>query len=146
MLIGAITLSFAAAFFGAATYINIAEHPARMLLDDRNALAQWGPSYARAFNFQGGLAVLSGLGGLAAGWLSGSWLWAFGALLILSNWPYTLLCILPLNHQLQKIPPETANADSRKLLERWNRLHAVRSLLSGLAVIIFLAALSGNFS
>ena len=65
MLLGAVALSLASAFCGAATYINIAEHPARMLLDDRSALAQWRPSYAKAFNFQGGLAVFSGLAGHA---------------------------------------------------------------------------------
>ncbi len=142
MILGAAALSLAAAFCGAATYINIAEHPARMLLDDRNALAQWAPSYARAFNFQGGLAVLSGLAGLAAGWYSGNWLWAVGAALMLANWPYTLLVILPLNHKLQAIAPDAADAKSRRMLDRWNRLHAVRSLLSGLAVIANLAAIN----
>ena len=53
MLSGLIALTFAAAFCSAAVYINLAEHPARMLLDDTNALAQWGPSYDRAFNYQG---------------------------------------------------------------------------------------------
>jgi hypothetical protein len=143
MLLGAVALSLAAAFCGAATYINIAEHPARMLLDDRNALAQWGPSYAHAFNFQGGLAVLSGLAGLAAGWVSGEWIWAVGAVLMLANWPYTLLFILPLNHKLQAVALEAANAESRAMLGRWNQLHGVRSLLSGVAVVAFLAALVG---
>lgn len=143
MLLGAIALALAAAFCGAASYINIAEHPARMLLDDRSALAHWGPSYARAFNFQGGLAVVSGLAGLAAGWLSGNWIWGVGAALMLANWPYTLLFILPLNHKLQAIAPDTADATSREMLNRWNRLHAVRSALSGIAVLTFLFAMPG---
>ena len=42
--VGETALALAAAFFGAALYIHVAEHPARMLLDDRNALAQWSPS------------------------------------------------------------------------------------------------------
>lgn len=143
MLLGAIALALAAAFCGAASYINIAEHPARMLLDDRSALAQWGPSYARAFNFQGGLAVLSGLAGLAAGWLSGNWIWGLGAAFMLANWPYTLLFILPLNHKLQAIAPDAADASSREMLGRWIRLHAVRSALSGIAVLVFLFAFGG---
>lgn len=140
MLAGLIALMLGAAFWGAAFYIHVAEHPARMLLDDRNALAQWGPSYARAFNLQGGLAVLSGVAGFAAVWLTGNWCWAAGATLMLANWPYTVLGILPLNHRLQAISPEAAGPDSRTMLNRWSRLHAVRTGLSGLAVLAYLWA------
>jgi hypothetical protein len=138
MFIGLMALSLAAIFFGAALYINVAEHPARMLLDDKNALAQWSPSYARAFNLQGGLAVLSGLTGLASAWLTGNWCWAVGALLMIANWPYTIFGILPLNHQLNAIAPADAGPISRDMLARWNRLHGVRTLLSGLAVLAYL--------
>jgi Domain of unknown function (DUF1772) len=138
MIAGLIALALAAAFAGAALYINIAEHPARMLLDDTHALAQWSPSYARAFNFQGGLAVASGASGLVAGWLSGDWRWAIGAALMLANWPYTLIGILPLNNRLNAIPRGEAGPASRAMLAQWNRLHAVRSGLSVCAVMAFL--------
>lgn len=138
MLIGLIALTLAATFFGAALYINVAEHPARMLLDDRNALAQWSPSYARAFNLQGGLAVLSGVAGFAAAWLSGNWCWAIGAALMIANWPYTIFGILPLNHQLNAIAPDDAGPVSREMLARWNKLHGFRTILSGLAVLAYL--------
>ena len=138
MLAGLIALAFAAAFCSAATYINIAEHPARMLLDDRNALAQWAPSYDRAFNFQGGLAVLSGVAGLVQAWLGGDWRWAIGAALMLANWPYTLAVILPLNHRLKAIAPDAAGPDSRAMLNRWNVLHRNRSILSGVALLAYL--------
>lgn len=138
MLAGLIALALAAAFCGAATYINIAEHPARMGLDDAAALAQWGPSYDRAFNFQGGLAVLSGVAGLAQAWLAANGWWLIGALLMLANWPYTLAAILPLNHQLKAIPIGAAGPDSRAMLTQWNRLHAVRSVLSAFAVLAYL--------
>jgi Domain of unknown function (DUF1772) len=135
---GLIALTLAAAFCSAALYINIAEHPARMLLDDAHALAQWGPSYDRAFNYQGGLAVLSSVAGFAQAWVSGHWFWAAGATLMLANWPYTLLAILPLNHRLKAILPPTAGPESRAMLSHWNRLHAVRTGLSACAVLIFL--------
>jgi hypothetical protein len=145
MFAGLIALTLAAAFWGAALYINVAEHPARMLLDDRNALAQWGPSYARAFILQGGLAVISGISGLIAAWLLADWHWIVGALLMLANWPYTLLGILPLNNKLKAIPLDAAGAESRAMLERWNRLHGMRTLLSGSAVIVFLGLSSNQF-
>ena len=138
MFIGLIALTLAAAFFGAALYINVAEHPARMLLDDRNALAQWSPSYARAFNLQGGLAVASGLAGFTAVWFSGNAWWAIGAALMIANWPYTIFGILPLNHQLNAIALDNAGPESRAMLARWNRLHGIRTMLSGLAVLAYI--------
>lgn len=143
MVMGLIALSLAAMFFSAALYIHIAEHPARMGLDDRNALAQWAPSYARAFTMQGGLAVVSGLAGLAAGWLTGDWRWALGAALMLANWPYTVFGILPLNHRLNAIQPDAANAETRAMLEKWNQLHAVRTILSGFALFAYLGLAAG---
>ena len=138
MIAGLIALTLAAAFCSAAVYINIAEHPARMLLDDAAALAQWGPSYDRAFNYQGGLAVLSGLAGLTQAWLSGNWQWAVGAALMLANWPFTLAVILPLNHKLKAISSIEAGTHSRAMLGRWNRLHAMRSVLSAVATLAYL--------
>jgi Domain of unknown function (DUF1772) len=143
MLAGLIALAFAAAFFGAALYIHVAEHPARMLLDDRNALAQWSPSYAHAYTMQGGLAVASGGAGLLAIWLTGDWRWAMGALLMLANWPYTLFGILPLNHKLNAIPLDKAGPDTRAMLRLWNRLHALRTAFSGLATLGYVWAAAG---
>ena len=132
---GTFALVLAALFAGAALYINVAEHPARMKLDASHALAQWSPSYDRGYIMQATLAVLAGLAGLAA-WveLNGS-LWLAGALLMLANWPWTLFVIMPVNRQLK-----AGQGDTVSLLNRWARLHAVRTLLSFAAVICFAIA------
>jgi hypothetical protein len=56
------------------------------------------------------------------------------------NWPFTLLAIMPTNLRLVATAPVSADAVTRSLLERWVRLHAVRSALGATATVLFLLA------
>ena len=141
MWLGQLALA-AAAFTGAAAYINIAEQPARLKLDDRALLAQWRPAYKRGFAMQASLAVLGFLCGAAAWWQTGRLAFLVGALVLLSNWPYTLLGIMPTNKALMATDPADAGPTSRALIERWARLHAARTALGLVATLIFLWALA----
>ena len=129
MLLGELALALAAAFAGAALYINIAEQPARLTLDDRSLLIQWRESYRRAAKMQGGLAVLAGGVGLVTAWQTKDWRWIAGAALMLANMPYTILVIFPTNKLLNGMAIEQADSKSRAMIARWARMHSVRTLL-----------------
>ena len=139
---GQLALLTAAMFAGAAIYVSVAEQPARLTLDDRALLAEWKPSYANGALMQASLAMMSGLLGLLAGWLSKDWRWAAGAVLILANWPYTLLVIKPVNDRLNAMTPAQADANSRRMIKDWGRLHASRSALGLAAVLAYFWALN----
>src|ERR1700722_16361300 len=138
MLAGQLALIVAAVFAGAALYVNIAEQPARLSLDDRSLLRQWQPSYKRGFAMQAPLAVAGFILGLLAWWQTGVWLWLLGAVIMIANWPYTLLGIMPTNNQLMATDPTAAGPDTRKLVEKWAGLHAVRTALGFAAALFFL--------
>jgi Domain of unknown function (DUF1772) len=140
MIAGQLALIVAAVFSGAAVYINIAEQPARLNLDDRSLLIEWKPAYKRGFAMQAPLAIAGFLLGILAWWQTGVWLWLLGALVLITNWPYTLFGIMPINKQLTAIDPAIAGPDSRKLVERWARLHVVRTALGFAATLLFLWA------
>jgi hypothetical protein len=135
-----IALIAAALFAGAALYVSVAEHPARMRLDDHAALAQWRPSYARAAPLQAGLAALSLAMGLFAWWKIGDLVVLIAALLIGAAIPLTLIVIFPVNRRLKATAPDSAGPESRALLVRWGRLHALRTALGLAAVAAYFAA------
>ena len=93
MLAGQAALVVAAVFAGAALYVNIAEQPARLSLDDRALLSEWKPAYKRGFAMQAPLAIVGFLLGLLAWWQTGIWAWLGGAIVLIANWPYTLVVI-----------------------------------------------------
>ena len=131
-----VTLSFS----GAAIYINIAEQPPRLQLDNGSLLAEWKPAYKRGYMMQASLAIVGGLLGLVAYFGTLDWRWLLGAIVLLANWPYTVFMIMPTNGRLMDTPPEAATAETRRMLHRWGSLHAGRSALGLLATLIFLWA------
>ena len=142
MLIGDLALVSAALFTGAAFYVNFVEQPARLDLDDRSLLAQWKPAYKRGYVMQSTLAIVGFVLGGAAWWQSGVLAFLLGAFLMLANWPWTFLVIMPTNRVLMATDPTSAGSASRALLVKWNRLHAVRTGLGAAATFSFLWALA----
>jgi len=140
MLFGQLALIAAALFAGAAIYINIAEQPSRLQLDDRALLTEWKPAYKRGFAMQAPLAVIGFLFEALAAWQTANWWWLLGAIVLLANWPFTIFAIMPTNNELMAMDPGAATSQVRRLIETWGYLHAVRSALGATATLIFLKA------
>ena len=84
------------------------------------------------------LAAVCLLSSIAA-WLAGATFWwvVAGVLQVLVI-PFTLIMILPTNKQLLSPALDRRSAQTVRLLTRWGALHAVRSVLSALALLLFL--------
>ena len=124
-------------FTGAALYVTLVEHPARMSSDTRTAATAWAPSYRRATMMQASLAVVGFIAAFGA-WRSGATLmWLIGGLLIGSVVPFTLVVIKPINDKLLAPGRDLASAETRALLVQWGKLHAVRTALGLAASVVF---------
>src|ERR1700704_5385762 len=140
MLAGQLALLVAALFAGAAIYVSVAEQPARLTLVTPALLTEWKPSYNRGAAMQAPLALIGFLLGLLAWWQTGRWPWLLGAALLVANWPYTLIVIMPTNHKLQAANPASPPSETRSLVKKWGALHAGRTALGLSATLAFLWA------
>jgi hypothetical protein len=117
-------------FSGAATYINLAEHPARMECGTQLAATVFGPSYRRAAVMQIILALTAKIAGISAWFLGAPRLWFVGAVFIFAVMPFTLIVIMPTNKKLLDPGLDRASEMAHQLLQDWGKLHAVRSILA----------------
>ena len=105
MFAGPLALTIAALFTGAAIYINIAEQPARLQLDDSSLLVEWKLAYRRGYMMQTSLAIVGGFFGVVAFFITFQWRWPLGAVVLLAHWPCTIFVIMPTYHRLMNTPP-----------------------------------------
>lgn len=136
-----IAVILAGIFAGAAIYINVAEHPARMECGTALAATVFGPSYRRAAVMQASLAVVGTLCGLIALWTRQNPLWLYGSLTLFFVVPFTFLAIMPTNKRLLDPDLDRTSPEALALLVKWGRLHAVRSVAGLAAFVVFVLAL-----
>ena len=125
-------------FAGASVYVNLVEHPARMERGAEIAATEFPPSYRRASVMRATLAAVGLLSSVAAWFAGASFLWVVGGMLLGAVVPITLIVILPTNKQLLNPALDRRSAKTERLLACWAMLHAVRSALSGAALLLFL--------
>jgi hypothetical protein len=129
-------------FAGAAVYVNLVEHPARLSCGTDVAVQEFVPSYRRASVMQASLAIVGAACGLIAGWQLQDNLLIVAALLISAVVPFTLAVIAPTNKQLLNPSLDRRGPLAAALLRRWGWLHGVRSVLSVVAFVLFLVRLA----
>jgi Domain of unknown function (DUF1772) len=131
-----VTLLCTGLFAGAAVYVTLVEHPARLECGTALAVTEFRPSYRRAAVMQAALAALGCLAAVAA-WAQGRGTAVLVAGLLLgAAIPFTLVTILPTTKRLLDPALNRDSAETAALLARWGNLHAVRSVASAAAFLL----------
>jgi Domain of unknown function (DUF1772) len=140
MLAGQLALIVAALFAGAAIYVNVAEQPARLGLEDRSLLVQMEARLqARLYHasIAGHRRVSFGHADVVADQQLGMASWCRRHRRQLA---YTLLIMAPTNNKLMGTDLARSGPTSRALLEKWGSLHAIRTVPGFASTFIFLWA------
>jgi hypothetical protein len=137
MIWGTLALAFAAAFTGAAFYVNWVEQPARLKLDEEALLSEWGPSDSRGFALLAALALLAAVAGFIAYFESEDVRFAFGALLIIASWLYAFFVMAPLDNQIRSLRGGEVAA-ARALVRQWGIVESGLTAIGAAAVLMFL--------
>ena len=140
MLTGALALAFAAAFSGAALYINLVEQPARLALDDSALLSEWRPSDRRGFAMLASLALIAAALALTAYFQTQDVRWLIGAIIVIAIWPYTFFAMVPMNNRILNISAGESGA-ARELVRTWGQLEYGQTAIGLVACGVFLWAL-----
>ncbi|HEX5528343.1 MAG TPA: DUF1772 domain-containing protein, partial [Methylomirabilota bacterium] len=126
MILELIATLCAGLFAGAAVYVSLVEHPARLQCGLALAVAEFGPSYRRAAVMQAALAVVGCVAAVAAWAVGSAAVVLVAGLLLGAVVPFTLIVILPTNERLLDPTLDPGSVEAAALLARWGRLHALR--------------------
>ncbi len=137
MIAGSIALTFAAAFAGAAIYVNWVEQPARLALDGEALLSEWGPSDSRAVALLLAFALASTVAAFIAYFETQDVRFVFGALIVIASWPYAAFVMAPLNNQILALRGPDVGA-ARALVRQWGFVEAGFAAIGVAAVAMFL--------
>jgi hypothetical protein len=93
---------------------------------------------------QATLAATGFLAALCAYVLGAGTRWLIGGILLGLVIPFTFIVILPSNRRLLSPDLATNSPEARQLLDRWGKLHTVRSILSFISFLVFLCLLTAR--
>jgi hypothetical protein len=137
MRLDLLAFSAAAAFFGAALYVNIVEQPARLALGPGAMVREWARSNHRGFSMMATLAVISAILAYVHYGLTGDLRWLLGGVVILASWPYAYFVMVPVNIWLCAIPARAARSTVRELMRDWGLLEWGQTAIGLAACCLF---------
>jgi|688.fasta_scaffold233453_3 hypothetical protein len=138
MMLRLLAILACAIFTGAAIFISLVEHPARLSCGTEVALKEWVPSYKRGTVMQVSLAILGFVFAFIVWLVSSNIWWLIGGIVLISVIPFTLIVVMPTNKCLLSLAHNENTEEASRLLKKWGNLHMVRSALGLVALIIFL--------
>ena len=139
MIWGTFAFAFAAAFTGALFYVNWVEQPARLRLDERALLSEWGPSDSRGVALLARLRSSAAISGFIAYFDTQDVRWAFGAVVIIGSWLYAFFVMSPLDNQIRSLRGGDVAA-ARALVRQWGIVELGLTAIGVVAVLMFLWA------
>jgi hypothetical protein len=140
MIFGQLALISSSAFAAVALYVNVVQQPARLTLGDQAMLSEWKASYRRGLAMQAPLAALGFALGMIAWGYSGEAGFLVGAVLMMANWPWTLIVMRQTNKTLMAMGTGNPISAPRALILNWGFLHFARTLFGLLATTMFFIA------
>lgn len=126
-------------FAGGSLYCSLIEHPARLQLSTRTAVAHWVPSFWRAATVHAmyaGIATVASLTAYFAGDKDPKWLVAAAAMFAI--FPYTYFVMMPVNRVLFDPQLDPDSAEAKSSLEKWGCRQGVRAVLSAATMLLVL--------
>jgi hypothetical protein len=143
MFVEILSVVFTGLFAGAALYISLVEHPARMSNTLAVALAEFRPSFRRAAVMQASLAGAGAAAAIGAYFLGRGISTLVAGIVLATVVPFTLIVVMPVNLQLLDETRTAQTPDTDVLLKKWGRLHNVRTIAGLLALVILAANILG---
>lgn len=125
-------------FAGGAVMQSIVDHPARQSAEPGCAILQMQAVLGRADPYMPILALIGTAGSIAGCLLEHpAWITAMAALVLFLVIPFTIIFIVPINKQMMTLTGvDHEHQDIRRLMKRWAQLHAARSVLGCLALVL----------
>lgn len=133
-----IILLLMGAIFGIALAASIVVQPLLLKVKRETALETFRPFFYRTHWSQISLSVLVSIFAIIITALSGNWGWVIGMAIMHLNGPFTKKMLMPVNQRLlaDDIDPQVAKTGED--LEKWGKLHAIRTAINGLVFMLFI--------